>query len=155
MWNDLSFDTFPIFPYRNIPQITAQRGSADNSHCLLKVRAPSAGIPMAEQHLPGFCAWAGDGNGTCWERLHPSMRDSEPLDLWITPAQTLEPEQTAGHPFHVAQNASQPCGTKCIPNKSKFRFFAVEEWKAISHDWKQEALQIPGVEHIQLVSPGN
>lgn len=111
MWNDLSFDTFPIFPYRNIPQITAQCGGADSSHCLLKVQAASAGIPVAEQHLPGAAQmllhmdrrWQQDLLG---KALSPNA--SEPLELWTTPAQTLKPEQTAGHPFHAAQNASQP-----------------------------------------------
>lgn len=107
---------------------------------------------MAEQHLPGAAQvllhmdrrWQQDLLG---KALSPNA--SEPLGLWTTPAQTLKPEQTAGHPFHAAQNASQP---------KEVQVFAVEEWKAINHDWEQEALQIPGAEHVQLnppVNPGN
>lgn len=106
MWNDLSFDTFPIFPYRNVPQITAQCGSADSSHCLLKVRPPCAGIPVAEQHLPG-AAQALPYTGRRWQRdllgKASSHNASEPLELWIIPTQTQEPRQAADHPFHAAQ----------------------------------------------------
>lgn len=152
MWNDLSFDTFPIFPYRNIPQITAQCGGADSSHCLLKVQAASAGIPVAEQHLPGAAQvllhmdrrWQQDLLG---KALSPKL-----LSLW-----------SCGQPQHRhwSQNRQQVTHFmrhKMHPNQKKFRFFAVEEWKAINHDWEQEALQIPGAEHVQLnppVNPGN
>lgn len=106
--------------------------------------APFAGIPLVEQHLPS-AAWlpsnAGrrrleKGNGSCWERDAP-----EPLWLQVATARMLKPDQTAGLPFHAAQNASQRLW-------ASLWVFAAEEWKVSCCQMgagrtEQDWLQIP------------
>lgn len=85
-------------------------------------RSPTAFIHG--QEMTGERWWELLGKADC-------SNASEPLQLQITPAQTLKPEWTASHPFHMTQNASQR-------SQASFGSLLQKNGKVSAIEWEQE-----------------